>query len=136
MLRSALRSHPIRPFPSPLASLSTPSLVALQHGLRLSSTAPFSKPTPIKSVSSKVLNSNPPSPQIPARTRTNALIYKTQEPSQPKPKPKKTMAELDAELMRKLEEMSGGGGEAGLELENGKPVAMKRGVRENMFRLI
>ena len=46
------------------------------------------------------------------------------------------MAESDAELQRKLEAMSGGGGEAGLELEAGKAVAMKRGVRENMFRLI
>lgn len=32
--------------------------------------------------------------------------------------------------------MSGDGGEAGLELEDGRPVAMKRGVRENMFRVI
>jgi hypothetical protein len=49
---------------------------------------------------------------------------------------KKTMAELDAELREKLEEISGDGGVSGLELENGKPVAMKRGVRENMFRVI
>ena len=46
------------------------------------------------------------------------------------------MAELDEELRLKLEGISGGGGEAGLELENGRPVAMKRGVKENMFRLI
>lgn len=50
--------------------------------------------------------------------------------------PKKTMAELDEELRMKLEGRSGEGGAAGLELEGGKPVAMKRGVRENMFRLI
>ena len=49
---------------------------------------------------------------------------------------KKTIAELDEELRQKLESHSGGGGEAGLELEDGKPVAMKRGVKENMFRLI
>jgi hypothetical protein len=49
---------------------------------------------------------------------------------------KKTMAQLDEELRMKLEGRSGDGGAAGLELENGKPVAMKRGVRENMFRLI
>ena len=49
---------------------------------------------------------------------------------------KKTMAELDEELRLKLEGISGGGGEAGLELENGRPVAMKRGVKDNMFRLI
>lgn len=51
-------------------------------------------------------------------------------------KPAKTMAELDEELLEKLEGRSGDGGVAGLELEDGKPVAMKRGVRENMFRLI
>lgn len=49
---------------------------------------------------------------------------------------KKTQAQSDEELMRKLEELSGDGGVAGLELEDGKPVAMKRGVAVNMFRLI
>ncbi|KAL9622595.1 MAG: hypothetical protein Q9160_003092 [Pyrenula sp. 1 TL-2023] len=49
---------------------------------------------------------------------------------------KKTLAEADEELRQKLEAMSGDGGEAGIELEGGKPVAMKRGVRENMFRYI
>lgn len=47
-----------------------------------------------------------------------------------------TMAQLDEELRQKLEGISGEGAAAGIELENGKPVAMKRGVRENMFRLI
>jgi hypothetical protein len=32
--------------------------------------------------------------------------------------------------------MSGDGGAAGIEYEDGKPSAMKRGVRNNMFRLI
>ena len=49
---------------------------------------------------------------------------------------RKTVAEEDEELRLKLEGISGEGGEAGLELEGGKAVAMKRGVRENMFRLI
>ena len=49
---------------------------------------------------------------------------------------KKTIAQLDEELRLKLEGRSGDGGTAGLELENGKPVTMKRSVRENMFRLI
>lgn len=52
------------------------------------------------------------------------------------PKPKKTMAEIDEELRMKMEGKSGEGGEAGIELEDGKPTAMKRGVRNNMFRLI
>ncbi|KAF3059308.1 hypothetical protein GL218_04856 [Daldinia childiae] len=49
---------------------------------------------------------------------------------------KKTMAEIDAELQRKMSGLSGDGGEAGIEYEDGKPVAMKRGVRDNMFRYI
>ncbi|KAI9705471.1 MAG: hypothetical protein M1836_006226 [Candelina mexicana] len=48
----------------------------------------------------------------------------------------KTMAELDEELRQKLEGASGEGGAAGLELEDGKPVSMKRGVKNNMFRYI
>ena len=53
-----------------------------------------------------------------------------------KRKKKPTMAQLDEEVRAKLEGRSGGGGEAGLELEGGKAVAMKRSVKENMFRLI
>ena len=47
-----------------------------------------------------------------------------------------TQAEIDEEVRAKLEGRSGGGGEAGLELEDGKAVAMKRGVKANMFRVI
>ena len=46
------------------------------------------------------------------------------------------MAEQDEELRQKLEGISGEGGAAGLELEDGQPVAMKRSVKNNMFRLI
>jgi hypothetical protein len=49
---------------------------------------------------------------------------------------KKTMAELDEELKLKLEGVSGEGGNAGVEYEGGKAVGLKRGVRENMFRVI
>ncbi|KAA6409262.1 MAG: hypothetical protein FRX48_06815 [Lasallia pustulata] len=56
--------------------------------------------------------------------------------SEEKPKKKKTMAELDEELRLKLEGMSGEGGAAGLEYEDGKAVSMKRGVKNNMFRYI
>ncbi|EXJ75340.1 uncharacterized protein A1O5_02036 [Cladophialophora psammophila CBS 110553] len=48
----------------------------------------------------------------------------------------KSMAEADEEMRQAMENLAGDGGEAGLELEDGKPVAMKRGVRENMFRYI
>ena len=52
-----------------------------------------------------------------------------------KPK-RKTQAELDDELKLKLEGISGEGGGAGIEYEGGKAVGLKRGVRENMFRVI
>ncbi|KAI0097560.1 hypothetical protein GGR51DRAFT_466574 [Nemania sp. FL0031] len=48
----------------------------------------------------------------------------------------KTVAQLDEELRKKMSGLAGEGGEAGVEYEDGKPVAMKRGVRNNMFRYI
>ncbi|CAI7647968.1 unnamed protein product [Penicillium glandicola] len=48
----------------------------------------------------------------------------------------KTVSQADAELRERLEQMSGGGGASGIEYEDGKPNAMRRGVRNNMFRLI
>lgn len=51
-------------------------------------------------------------------------------------KPKKTQAQLDQELQAAMEGHSGDGGMAGAELEGGKAVSMKRGVRDNMFRYI
>lgn len=49
---------------------------------------------------------------------------------------KKTSAELDRELREKLEGMSGDGGGAGVEYENGRAEGLKRGVKSNMFRVI
>ena len=46
------------------------------------------------------------------------------------------MAQLDEEMRQAMEGTAGDGGEAGLELEDGKPVSMKRGVKDNMFRYI
>lgn len=51
-------------------------------------------------------------------------------------KKKKTVAEQDAELQKKMAGMAGDGGEAGIEYEDGQPVAMKRSVKNNMFRYI
>ncbi|KAK4099974.1 hypothetical protein N658DRAFT_451877 [Parathielavia hyrcaniae] len=48
----------------------------------------------------------------------------------------KTQIQRDEELRQKMEGISGDGGGSGVEYENGKPVAMKRAVRENMFRYI
>ena len=61
---------------------------------------------------------------------TNAMKKSEQKPA------KKTMAQLDEEMKRAMSGLAGDGGEAGLELEDGKAVSMKRGVRENMFRYI
>lgn len=58
-----------------------------------------------------------------------------EESSKVKP-PKKTLAQLDEEMRAAMEGMSGDGGIAGAELEGGKAVSMKRGVRDNMFRYI
>ncbi|KAM0717613.1 hypothetical protein Q7P37_007465 [Cladosporium fusiforme] len=52
------------------------------------------------------------------------------------PKRKKTMAELDDELKQKMSGLAGDGGEAGVEIEDGQPVSMKRSVKNNMFRYI
>jgi hypothetical protein len=49
---------------------------------------------------------------------------------------KKTIAELDEEMRMKLEDISGEGGNAGVEYEGGKAEGLKRGVKENMFRII
>ncbi len=63
------------------------------------------------------------------------IIEETSAATDP-PTRKKMVMELDEELKRKLEDMSGDGGAAGVDYEDGKPNAMKRGVRENMFRVI
>ncbi|KAK1460505.1 hypothetical protein CCUS01_08852 [Colletotrichum cuscutae] len=51
-------------------------------------------------------------------------------------KGKKTIAEKDEELRLKLEGISGDGGASGVEYEGGKAEGLKRGVKENMFRVI
>ena len=51
-------------------------------------------------------------------------------------KTQKSMADLDEEMRQAMENLSGEGGEYGLELEGGQPVAMKRSVKDNMFRYI
>lgn len=48
----------------------------------------------------------------------------------------RTVAEEDEELRQRMSGYAGDGGEAGVEYENGQPVAMKRGVKNNMFRYI
>jgi hypothetical protein len=68
--------------------------------------------------------------------KTNSGKKSSAKPSEePKPK-RKTQAELDKELQMKLAGLAGDGGDAGVEYEDGKPVSMKRSVKNNMFRYI
>ncbi|KAI1112425.1 hypothetical protein F5Y14DRAFT_272523 [Nemania sp. NC0429] len=50
--------------------------------------------------------------------------------------PEKTTAQRDEELRQKMSGIAGDGGESGVEYEDGQPVAMRRSVRNNMFRYI
>ncbi|PYH43953.1 uncharacterized protein BP01DRAFT_393031 [Aspergillus saccharolyticus JOP 1030-1] len=59
---------------------------------------------------------------------------RTKEP--PAKSKSKSIAQADQELRERLEQMSGDGGASGIEYEDGKPTAMKRSVRNNMFRYI
>jgi hypothetical protein len=60
-----------------------------------------------------------------AKREKNASDHAVKDGEAAKTKePKKTVAQLDEELRIKLEGRSGDGGAAGLELENGQPVAM------------
>ena len=71
-----------------------------------------------------------------SKASSSVINQKQEQQSEQPALQSKTQAEQDEELRQKLERMSGGGGEAGLELEDGKPVAMGRGTRSNMFRVI
>lgn len=77
---------------------------------------------------------------IPTGSRTTETVKSSVTTTQNSPSelkvPKKTSAQLDQELREKLEMLSGGGGSAGVEYENGKAEGLKRGVKSNMFRVI
>ncbi|KAK1978697.1 hypothetical protein LZ30DRAFT_598600 [Colletotrichum cereale] len=74
--------------------------------------------------------------QTVTRNHTQATLPEDSAAPLLKKTKKKTMAELDEELRLKLEGMSGDGGAAGVEYENGKAEGLKRGVKSNMFRVI
>ncbi|KIW21405.1 hypothetical protein PV08_01985 [Exophiala spinifera] len=61
---------------------------------------------------------------------------KSNKPPETPKESHKSMAQADEEMRNIMEGLSGDGGASGAELEDGKPVAMKRSVRENMFRYI
>lgn len=79
----------------------------------------------------------PTTPKEDTKTQaTESAIVKEAEKTANTQTSTKTMAEKDAELMQKLAGISGEGGESGVEYEDGKASAMKRSVKNNMFRLI
>ncbi|EGY16972.1 hypothetical protein VD0002_g7575 [Verticillium dahliae] len=97
-----------------------------QARLSSSSSAPRSSTSPASA------DAEPPNAE-PSSTHASS----THASSTPAPKAqRKTMAELDAELRLKMEGISGEGGAAGVEYEDGKAEGLKRGVKSNMFRVI
>lgn len=110
MLRTALRTNPLR---------------SITQSIRLSSSSSSSS-------SSSTSSTNPDASLSQAKTEAN---FGTSQQNDT-PKRKKTIAELDEELKQKMSGLAGDGGEAGVELEDGQPVSMKRSVRNNMFRYI
>jgi hypothetical protein len=70
------------------------------------------------------------------RSSGNRVEQNAEQTGKQQQRPKKTLAQMDEDMRRAMEGLAGDGGEAGLELEDGKAVSMKRGVRENMFRYI
>lgn len=102
--------------------------------LRISTALPIQsriRIQPSRPISTDSANSKPTTVE---KTVSNKDSLKTD--AEEVSKKKKTQAELDDELRQKLEAMSGDGGAAGLELEDGQPVSMKRSVKNNMFRYI
>ena len=69
-------------------------------------------------------------------TRTAAAADARQKRTQATDYGAKTQAQLDEELRHRMDDMAGDGGAAGVEYEDGQPVAMKRSVKNNMFRYI
>ena len=82
---------------------------------------------------SSVKNGEDKSSDTPSKDDKDLVVEAQKAAEKPKAK---TVAEADAELMEKLAGHSDEGGAAGVEYENGKPVAQKRSVKNNMFRLI
>ena len=72
----------------------------------------------------------------PSNTASGETEKSDKRPTEEAKPKKKTQAELDQEVMAKLQGMDSEGGAAGVEYEDGKPASMKRSVRNNMFRYI
>ncbi|TFK49622.1 hypothetical protein OE88DRAFT_1736625 [Heliocybe sulcata] len=122
-----------------LASLHTKSSTARSYATRPpasgSEEAKTENPLPSPSSRDSDISKSGPAPDRNASANSEQQDQ-TSSSSDPKQAPHLTFAQRDEALKRALEDMSGDGGSAGLELEDGQPVAMKRGVRSNMFRYI
>ncbi|KAK1834062.1 hypothetical protein QBC39DRAFT_344178 [Podospora conica] len=105
-------------------------------GLTFSRPHPFTAHPPTTSTSqiSQSPYSTDPKTQPSAQQTTNRPNPDL-KPSTP-PVQQKTQSQLDQELREKMEGLSGDGGASGVEYEDGQPVAMKRSVKDNMFRYI
>ncbi|RXG46608.1 hypothetical protein VDGE_08136 [Verticillium dahliae] len=102
-----------------------------QARLSSSSSAPRSSTSPASA------DAEPPNAEPSSTHASSTHASSTHASSTPAPKAqRKTMAELDAELRLKMEGISGEGGAAGVEYEDGKAEGLKRGVKSNMFRVI
>jgi hypothetical protein len=91
---------------------------------------------PLQSIRLSSTTSTSASQPTTTKVKAETSEHKAGEEHDKPAKGKKTMAELDEELRQKMSGLAGDGGEAGIELEGGQPVSMKRSVRENMFRYI
>lgn len=97
---------------------------------------PNAVPTTVAALPVRWSTSNPSGPSTSAQDqapKNDDLSTEDTTPKEPKERnsKSKTMAELDEEMRAKMSGLSGDGGEAGIEYEDGKPVAMKRSVKNN-----
>ncbi|KAK3061723.1 hypothetical protein LTS18_005572 [Coniosporium uncinatum] len=111
-----------------MASRVLVSSVRTVKSAKLFSKKSISYPAALRQVKFVSLEAKP-------KDATDQAKNASKEPSA-EPKKKKTMAELDEELRMKMQGIAGDGGDAGIELEDGQPVSMKRSVKNNMFRYI
>lgn len=110
-------SQIVKPSPQPLSS--NVALLRRFNSTQSSSSSDNREPTKGHDVTSP-----PPVPQSQKQSQSQSQGQK------------KSIAQLDEELRQKMSGVAGDGGEAGIEYEDGKPVAMKRSVKNNMFRYI
>lgn len=114
-------------------------MASIRSPIRAATTARIPAPQVLipRHFSSSVQQKQGQSSDQPSKDDENLAVKAQDAVASGKPKSThKTVAEADAELMEKLAGHSDAGGAAGVEYENGKPVAQKRSVRNNMFRLI